>query len=89
MRFDSVRFRRFLKKSPCPEVDPGDVLCQVLVQKCKYLDETKCTGICIHTCKLPTQVTWKSRLLLGKAVGVKYVRGVGTIGIQLLTTLLL
>lgn len=27
----------------------------VLVQKCKYLDETKCAGICIHTCKLPTQ----------------------------------
>jgi len=28
---------------------------QVLVQKCKYLDETKCAGICIHTCKIPTQ----------------------------------
>lgn len=27
----------------------------VRVQKCKYLDETKCAGICIHTCKLPTQ----------------------------------
>lgn len=63
MGIDSVRFLRFLKKSTCPEVDPGDVVCQVLVQKCKYLDETKCAGICIHTCKLPTQVTWKSRFL--------------------------
>ncbi|EFJ25854.1 hypothetical protein SELMODRAFT_99098 [Selaginella moellendorffii] len=27
----------------------------VLVEKCKYLEHSKCAGICIHTCKLPTQ----------------------------------
>eukprot|EP00850_Spirogloea_muscicola_P022522 SM000299S10846 [mRNA] locus=s299:22066:23765:- [translate_table: standard] len=27
----------------------------VKVEKCRYLEESKCTGICIHTCKLPTQ----------------------------------
>jgi hypothetical protein len=29
---------------------------QVFVEKCKYLEESKCLGICINTCKLPTQV---------------------------------
>uniref|UniRef100_A0A452XVM0 Beta-carotene isomerase D27-like C-terminal domain-containing protein n=1 Tax=Aegilops tauschii subsp. strangulata TaxID=200361 RepID=A0A452XVM0_AEGTS len=28
----------------------------VFVEKCKYLEESKCLGICINTCKLPTQV---------------------------------
>ncbi|RWR76442.1 beta-carotene isomerase D27, chloroplastic isoform X2 [Cinnamomum micranthum f. kanehirae] len=27
----------------------------VFVERCKYLEESKCVGICIHTCKLPTQ----------------------------------
>nr|UXN85563.1 D27 isomerase [Crocus sativus] len=27
----------------------------VFVEKCKYLEESKCVGICINTCKLPTQ----------------------------------
>lgn len=27
----------------------------VLVEKCRYLEASKCAGICIHTCKLPTQ----------------------------------
>ncbi|MCL7041196.1 hypothetical protein MKW94_017214 [Papaver nudicaule] len=27
----------------------------VLVERCKYLEESKCLGICINTCKLPTQ----------------------------------
>ncbi|PIA32781.1 hypothetical protein AQUCO_04300013v1 [Aquilegia coerulea] len=27
----------------------------VLVEKCKYLEESKCVGICINTCKLLTQ----------------------------------
>lgn len=27
----------------------------VLVEKCQYLEASKCAGICIHTCKLPTQ----------------------------------
>ncbi|KAF9619828.1 hypothetical protein IFM89_009579 [Coptis chinensis] len=31
----------------------------VLVEKCKYLEESKCVGICINTCKLPTQTFFK------------------------------
>ncbi|KAM2257052.1 hypothetical protein ACFXTI_047342 [Malus domestica] len=27
----------------------------VFVEKCKYLEESKCVGICLNTCKLPTQ----------------------------------
>ncbi|ERN02144.1 hypothetical protein AMTR_s00045p00181910 [Amborella trichopoda] len=27
----------------------------VLVERCKYLEESRCAGICINTCKLPTQ----------------------------------
>lgn len=30
---------------------------QVFVERCKYLEESKCVGICINTCKLPTQVS--------------------------------
>ncbi|CAM6038223.1 unnamed protein product [Sphagnum compactum] len=45
---------------PCQlnEVQLSDgslLLSGVMIQKCKYLDGTKCAGICIHTCKLPTQ----------------------------------
>jgi hypothetical protein len=36
--------------------DGSLLLSGVMIQKCKYLDGTKCAGICIHTCKLPTQV---------------------------------
>jgi hypothetical protein len=35
--------------------DGSLLLSGVMIQKCKYLDGTKCAGICIHTCKLPTQ----------------------------------
>ncbi|KAG8084454.1 hypothetical protein GUJ93_ZPchr0010g10634 [Zizania palustris] len=31
----------------------------VFVEKCKYLEESKCLGICINTCKLPTQTFFK------------------------------
>lgn len=27
----------------------------VYVEKCKYLEESKCVGVCVNTCKLPTQ----------------------------------
>ncbi|XP_047317445.1 beta-carotene isomerase D27, chloroplastic isoform X2 [Impatiens glandulifera] len=27
----------------------------VYVEKCKYLEESKCVGICLNTCKFPTQ----------------------------------
>jgi Beta-carotene isomerase D27-like, C-terminal len=29
----------------------------VLVERCRYLEESKCIGICINTCKIPTQVS--------------------------------
>ncbi|KAL2556489.1 hypothetical protein Fot_01317 [Forsythia ovata] len=31
----------------------------VFVEKCKYLEESKCVGVCINTCKLPTQTFFK------------------------------
>ncbi|KAJ4955144.1 hypothetical protein NE237_011927 [Protea cynaroides] len=31
----------------------------VLVERCKYLEESKCIGICVNTCKLPTQTFFK------------------------------
>ncbi|XP_017982150.1 PREDICTED: beta-carotene isomerase D27, chloroplastic isoform X2 [Theobroma cacao] len=31
----------------------------VFVERCKYLEESKCVGICINTCKLPTQSFFK------------------------------
>lgn len=29
----------------------------MFVEKCKYLEQSKCVGICVNTCKLPTQVS--------------------------------
>ncbi|XP_068658743.1 beta-carotene isomerase D27, chloroplastic [Aristolochia californica] len=34
----------------------------VFVEKCKYLEESKCIGICINTCKLPTQTFFKDQM---------------------------
>ncbi|XP_039128585.1 beta-carotene isomerase D27, chloroplastic isoform X3 [Dioscorea cayenensis subsp. rotundata] len=31
----------------------------VFVERCKYLEESKCLGVCINTCKLPTQTFFK------------------------------
>ncbi|XP_058188364.1 beta-carotene isomerase D27, chloroplastic isoform X1 [Rhododendron vialii] len=31
----------------------------VFVERCKYLEESQCVGICINTCKLPTQTFFK------------------------------
>ncbi|ONK63212.1 uncharacterized protein A4U43_C07F12550 [Asparagus officinalis] len=31
----------------------------VFVERCKYLEESKCIGICTSTCKLPTQTFFK------------------------------
>ena len=28
---------------------------QVKIEKCRFLEETKCAGSCMHTCKIPTQ----------------------------------
>uniref|UniRef100_A0A166HGM5 PPIase cyclophilin-type domain-containing protein n=1 Tax=Daucus carota subsp. sativus TaxID=79200 RepID=A0A166HGM5_DAUCS len=36
------------------------VLVRVFVERCKYLEESKCVGICINTCKLPTQTFMKA-----------------------------
>ncbi|KAK1277961.1 hypothetical protein QJS04_geneDACA007057 [Acorus gramineus] len=43
---------------------PDGSSCQsgVLVQKCKYLEESKCVGICINTCKLPTQTFFNEHM---------------------------
>ncbi|CAI9774273.1 unnamed protein product [Fraxinus pennsylvanica] len=34
----------------------------VFVEKCKYLEESKCVGVCINTCKLPTQTFFKEHM---------------------------
>lgn len=34
----------------------------VFVERCKYLEESKCVGICINTCKLPTQTFFKDHM---------------------------
>ncbi|KAL8171923.1 hypothetical protein V2J09_023727 [Rumex salicifolius] len=31
----------------------------VYVERCKYLEESKCVGVCINTCKIPTQTFFK------------------------------
>ncbi|XP_039007481.1 beta-carotene isomerase D27, chloroplastic-like [Hibiscus syriacus] len=31
----------------------------VFVERCRYLEESKCVGVCINTCKLPTQSFFK------------------------------
>ncbi|WCJ22334.1 Beta-carotene isomerase D27 chloroplastic [Euphorbia peplus] len=40
---------------------PDGTSCEtgVLVERCKYLEESKCVGICVNTCKLPTQTFFK------------------------------
>ncbi|XP_030454781.2 beta-carotene isomerase D27, chloroplastic isoform X3 [Syzygium oleosum] len=40
---------------------PDGASCQsgVFVERCKYLEESKCVGICVNTCKLPTQSFFK------------------------------
>uniref|UniRef100_A0A0E0DLK8 Beta-carotene isomerase D27-like C-terminal domain-containing protein n=1 Tax=Oryza meridionalis TaxID=40149 RepID=A0A0E0DLK8_9ORYZ len=35
---------------------------EVFVEKCKYLEESKCLGVCINTCKLPTQTFFKDHM---------------------------
>ncbi|XP_027365445.1 beta-carotene isomerase D27, chloroplastic [Abrus precatorius] len=34
----------------------------VYVERCKYLEESKCVGICINTCKFPTQTFFKDHM---------------------------
>ncbi|XP_075483848.1 beta-carotene isomerase D27, chloroplastic isoform X3 [Primulina tabacum] len=34
----------------------------VFVEKCRYLEESKCVGVCINTCKLPTQIFFKEHM---------------------------
>ncbi|KMT09978.1 hypothetical protein BVRB_5g121940 [Beta vulgaris subsp. vulgaris] len=43
---------------------PDGSSCQsgVLVERCKYLEESKCVGICVNTCKLPTQTFFKNHM---------------------------
>ncbi|KAJ7558601.1 hypothetical protein O6H91_04G047500 [Diphasiastrum complanatum] len=45
------------------ELSDGSLLASgVLVERCKYLEESKCASICVHTCKLPTQSFIKSEM---------------------------
>lgn len=37
----------------------GVFFVQVFVERCKYLEESKCVGVCTNTCKFPTQVSRK------------------------------
>lgn len=39
--------------------DGSSLMTGVFVERCKYLEESKCVGICINTCKLPTQTFMK------------------------------
>ncbi|KAL9239765.1 hypothetical protein vseg_014056 [Gypsophila vaccaria] len=43
---------------------PDGSACQsgVLVERCKYLEESKCVGVCINTCKLPTQTFFNDEM---------------------------
>ncbi|KAL1293783.1 hypothetical protein HN51_054428 [Arachis hypogaea] len=43
---------------------PDGTLCSsgVFVERCKYLEESKCVGICINTCKFPTQTFFKDHM---------------------------
>ncbi|KAK9747611.1 hypothetical protein RND81_02G003000 [Saponaria officinalis] len=34
----------------------------VFVERCKYLEESKCVGVCVNTCKLPTQIFFKEEM---------------------------
>ncbi|KAH9626865.1 hypothetical protein KSS87_002265, partial [Heliosperma pusillum] len=34
----------------------------VFVERCKYLEESKCVGVCVNTCKLPTQTFFKEEM---------------------------
>ncbi|CAJ2629027.1 unnamed protein product [Trifolium pratense] len=34
----------------------------VYVERCKYLEESKCVGICLNTCKFPTQTFFKDHM---------------------------
>ncbi|XP_017239480.1 beta-carotene isomerase D27, chloroplastic isoform X2 [Daucus carota subsp. sativus] len=40
--------------------DGSSLMSGVFVERCKYLEESKCVGICINTCKLPTQTFMKA-----------------------------
>ncbi|BBN01411.1 beta-carotene isomerase [Marchantia polymorpha subsp. ruderalis] len=42
--------------------DGSTQLSGVFVHKCKYLEESKCAGICTHTCKIPTQTFMKEKM---------------------------
>lgn len=37
----------------------------VLVERCRYLEQSGCASICINSCKVPTQVSCKQTAVLG------------------------
>ncbi|CDP17059.1 unnamed protein product [Coffea canephora] len=42
-----------------PLPDGSSFMSGVFVERCKYLEESKCVGVCINTCKLPTQTFFR------------------------------
>ncbi|KAL3696783.1 hypothetical protein R1sor_010859 [Riccia sorocarpa] len=48
--------------------DGSVLLSGVYVHKCKYLEESKCAGICTHTCKIPTQTFIKEYMAIPLAM---------------------
>jgi hypothetical protein len=46
-----------LRPAEIPQVNGGDRTYQstVYIQKCRYLEQSQCVGMCINMCKLPTQ----------------------------------
>ncbi|KAI4329772.1 hypothetical protein MLD38_028120 [Melastoma candidum] len=53
-------FYRPARRNSLPKWGKIARLCiQVFVEGCKYLEESKCVGVFIVTCKLPTQTFFK------------------------------
>ncbi|XP_041022184.1 beta-carotene isomerase D27, chloroplastic isoform X3 [Juglans microcarpa x Juglans regia] len=61
-RVTALSWQWLMGKCTINSVDlPDGTSCRsgVFVERCKYLEESKCIGICINTCKLPTQAFFK------------------------------
>jgi len=46
------------------EVDVGDKKLRsgVQIEKCRYLETSGCTGLCVNSCKMPTQYFFTTEL---------------------------
>jgi hypothetical protein len=45
----------------------------LIVEKCKFLQESGCKGLCLHQCKLPAQQFFKDELGLALTVSPNFV----------------